>query len=108
MKSRQAVPASDAELAIELKRVIELRRANEKREDELKSYFKSKLASIGQDTANVGGILISLVERSRTDIDKQAIAAQMGADFLKRFQTKTTFIIVDVKELAANLLMKAA
>lgn len=99
---------SDAELAIELKEVIDQRRTSEKREDELKSYFKTKLSGLGQDTANLGGILISLVSKSRTDIDRKAISAQFGPDFLKRFETKTCYLQVDVKEIAANLLKKAA
>jgi hypothetical protein len=99
---------SDAELAIELKAVIDQRRAIEKREEELKSYFKTKLGNLGHDIANLGGVLISLVSKSRTDIDKKAIAGQMGADFLKRFEVKSRYIQVDVKEIAANLLKKAA
>jgi hypothetical protein len=99
---------SDAALAIELKAVIDQRRVIEEREEELKRYFKTKLGNLGQDTANLGGILISLVPKSRTDIDKKAISAQMGADFLKQFETKTQYVQVDVKEISANLLRRAA
>ena len=95
---------SDAQLALELKETIDRRREIEKREDELKSYFKTKLGSLGQDTASVGGILISLTSKSRTDIDKKAIAAQMGADWLKQFEKKTNYTQVDVKEISVNLL----
>ena len=102
------VQKSDAALAIELKEVICQRRIIEKREDELKSYFKTKLTSLGHDTASLGGILISLLSKTRTDIDRKAIACQMGADFLKRFETKTQYMQVDVKGIAANLLKKAA
>ena len=108
MKSVHAAHKSDAELALELKEVIDQRRAIEKREDQLKSYFKTKLASLGQDTANLGGVLISLVEKSRTGIDQKAISAQMGADFLKRFEVKTAYVQVDVKEIASRLLKMAA
>lgn len=99
---------SDAELAIELKAVIDQRRVIEKREEELKSYFKTKLTNLGNDTASLGGVLISLVSKSRTDIDKKAITAQMGADFLKQFEVKTSYIQVDVREIAMNLLKRAA
>jgi hypothetical protein len=32
----------------------------------------------------------------------------MGADFLKQFETKTQYVQVDVKEISANLLRRAA
>ena len=99
---------SDASLALELKEMIDQRRAIEKREQELKSYFKTKLTNLGHDTATIGGILISLITKSRTDIDRKAIAAQFGADFLKSYERKTAYMQVDVKELAANLLKRSA
>lgn len=99
---------SDAILAIELHAVIQERRAIEKREQELKSFFKTKLTNLGHDTAVIGGVLISLVAKSRTDIDRKAIAAQLGADFLRRFETKTEYVQIDVKEVAANLLKRPA
>lgn len=99
---------SDALLANELKDLIEQRKVIVKREQELKSYFKTKLINLGHDTATIGGILISLIDKVRKDIDRKAISAQYGADFLKQFETKTKYVQVDVKEVAASLLKKAA
>lgn len=99
---------NDVELALELKALIAQRRLVEKREKELKEYFKTRLASLGHDTANLGGVLISLMTKVRTDIDKKGLLAQYGPDFLTPFETKTGYIQVDVKELSANFLKKAA
>lgn len=99
---------SDTTLAIELHQIILQRRAIEKREQELKTFFKTKLSSLGVDTVTTGGILIKLVDRSRTDIDRKALMAVLGPDTVKQFERTTTYLQVDVSEMNANILRNVA
>lgn len=99
---------SDATLALELHEIILERRSLDKRETELKGYFKTRLANLGINTVTIAGVLISLVDRERRDLDRKAIEAQFGPDLVKQFEKVTRFTQVDVKQLNEQMLKKAA
>jgi hypothetical protein len=77
-------------------------------ESELKDYFKIKLANMNLDTILVGGILISLVEKSRCGLDRKALVAAFGEDVVNQYENVTQYVQVDVKMVNENLIAKAA
>ncbi len=92
----------DAVLANELLELIEARKVIERREKELKQYFKTKLDNIGHDTASLGGVLISLVTKERRDLDKKSLKAHFG-DLIKSFEKTTRYLQVDVKPISPKI-----
>lgn len=99
---------TDAALALELLEVIEARRKIEKWESVLKEFFKTKMASLGVDTISAGGVLISLVEKSRSSLDRKALVAALGEDGVRIFEKETQYLQVDVKAMNEKLGAKAA
>lgn len=83
--------------AVELSLIIEQRKTAEKREKELKELFKTKMSEKNLDTLTIGGVLISLVEKSRTGLDRSALVAKFGEIAVSKCETQTDFIQVDVK-----------
>jgi hypothetical protein len=88
---------TDAQLAQELLEVIEQRKSLDKRESDLKDLFKTKLNSQGINTLSVGGILISLVSKERSNLDKKALVAAFGEETVQGFERIAKYIQVDVK-----------
>jgi hypothetical protein len=88
---------TDAQLAKELLEVIEQRKSLDKRESDLKDLFKTKLNSQGINTLSVGGILISLVSKERSNLDKKALVAAFGEEMIQGFEKIAKYTQVDVK-----------
>jgi len=85
----------DQNLAAELSHIIAERRGMEKREKELKAYFKEKA---GDDIAiKAGDILILLTEKSRESLDRKLLTADFGAEKLAPYIKTTSYVQVDVK-----------
>ena len=99
---------TDAILAAELLKAIEQRKQFERRESELKDYFKTKMGNMNLDTISVGGILVSLVEKSRSGLDRKALVAAFGEDVINQYEKQTQYTQVDVKLANENLVAKAA
>lgn len=89
---------TDAMLAKELNQVIQDRRALEKREAELKDFFKTRMSAMGTDTLSVGGILVSMVSKARSGLDAKALTVALGEDKIAEFQKVTEYVQVDVKQ----------
>ncbi len=85
---------SDIEKANELFELIEARKEIERKERELKDYFKA----MGEAAIKANDILITLTEKERTNLDRKALQAFMG-DKLVEFETTTEYVQVDVKRV---------
>jgi len=76
-------------------RFIQARKEAEKVEKELKSYWKIELKTDG--AINAGGILITVEDCTRSSIDTKTLAAEMGAEFVKKYTKITEFQKVSAK-----------
>lgn len=99
---------NDALLAIELAKVIEVRRELDKREAELKDLFKVRMSNLGVDTISIGGVLISLVPKSRTSLDRKALVVAFGESVVSQYEKITEYVQVDIKAVSTGTLVKAA
>lgn len=99
---------SDLTLAQELQAVIEERRLIEKREANLKNYWKTRLENLGLDSIMLGGVLISLSSKSRNSLDRKALVAAFGEDGIKAFDKITKYIQLDVRLIKEQVAKKAA
>ena len=88
---------TDSKLAQELNQIIQDRKALEKREDQLKQFFKTRMSAMGTDTLSVGGILVSMVAKSRSSLDAKALTVALGEEKIAEFQKVTEYIQIDVK-----------
>ena len=86
---------SDILKAQELFNLIEARKEIEKKERELKDYFKA----MGEVAIKANDILITLTEKERTNLDKLALTAFLGPDKIHEFETVTEYVKVDVKRV---------
>lgn len=86
---------SDILKAQELFNLIEARKEIEKKERELKDYFKA----MGEVAIKANDILITLTEKERTNLDKLALTAFLGPDKIHEFETVTEYVQVDVKRV---------
>ncbi|OQW54951.1 MAG: hypothetical protein A4S09_17355 [Proteobacteria bacterium SG_bin7] len=98
----------DAQLAKELIAVIEQRKRLDKRESDLKDLFKIKMTNQGINTLTLGNVLVSLVQKSRTALDKKALVTAYGEEVIGQFEKVTEFIQVDVKDESVTDSKKAA
>ena len=99
---------SDIELAKDLLKIIEDRKEIEKKEKELKSYFRTQFESLGIDTATIGKVLISMVSKTRTGLDQKALIAKLGKEFVAQFVAETPYTQVDVKKANEDIGQKVA
>lgn len=89
---------TDAQLAKELIEVIEQRKRLDKREADLKDLFKVKMTSQGINTLTLGKVLVSLVQKSRTALDKKALVTAYGEEKISQFEKVTEYVQVDIKD----------
>lgn len=79
----------EIQLAIELYELQEARRTIEKREEELKDFFKKR---IGNDNGmNAGSILILLEDCTRSSLDRKSLENEFGVYPIKRHEKVTHF-----------------
>jgi hypothetical protein len=65
---------------------------------ELKNMRESLIAAMGDEaSAKAGEFLLLLSERVRTDLDKKALAADLG-DKLKTYEKASTYQILEIKK----------
>lgn len=81
--------------AKELLATIRTRRDLEKKESELKEFFKSKNTD-GHIDAD--GVLVVFTQKTRKALDRKALEAKFGKDVIAQFETTTEYTQVDVKE----------
>jgi hypothetical protein len=86
---------SDIEMALQLFKINAERRELEKREKAIKDHFKALLGPEG--AAKAGDYLVTTTERTRVDLDKQALAAKID---LKQFEVEKSYSVLEIKKLA--------
>lgn len=91
---KTTVKKETVEKAFNLLKVIEARKQLEKQEKELKDFFKEELSGLNSMLA--GEILITIADRTRTDIDRKLLVSELG-DEAKRFEKTMTYQVMDVK-----------
>lgn len=93
---RKEETQAKAEILLSL---IETRKVNDKREKELKDFFKVLMKD--ETTLKVGSVLITLEDRERNGLDKKAILAdtRYGTDFVAAFNKTSYFTQMNVKGL---------
>ncbi|MBL7672235.1 MAG: hypothetical protein JNM39_17280 [Bdellovibrionaceae bacterium] len=99
---------TDAQLAKELIEVIEQRKRLDKRESDLKDLFKVKMTNQGINTLTLGNVLVSLVQKSRTALDKKALVTAYGEEVVSQFEKVTEYVQVDIKDESVTNSKKAA
>ena len=80
--------------ARQLFEIIAMRKELEKKEKDLKDYFRQKLMLT--DACNVGEYVVTSSERERTDIDRDGLKLLLG-ESLRAYEKKTKYSIIDVK-----------
>lgn len=81
--------------------IIEQRKELEKAEKELKKEIRELMGDAL--LLEAGALAVVVSERSRRDIDKEAIAADHGVDFLAQYTKTTSFEIMEVKKTKSSL-----
>lgn len=99
---------TDAQLAKELIEVIEQRKRLDKRESDLKDLFKVKMTNQGINTLTLGNVLVSLVPKSRTALDKKALVTAYGEEVVSQFERITEYTQVDIKDESVTNSKKVA
>ncbi len=86
---------STIEMVTKLFEVIEARKVAEKLEKDLKTQIK---AVMGEDAIlNAGDFCVVIETRNRTDLDKTAIAHDMGTEFITKYSKRSEYEILSVK-----------
>ncbi|NIQ15679.1 MAG: hypothetical protein GTO02_15150 [Candidatus Dadabacteria bacterium] len=81
-----------------LAEIIVERRKLEKEEKELKDFFKREIGD--NEGLKAGNVQIIRQEKSRTDLDKNALKDKLGNDFLKGFEKVTQYFQLNVLTLS--------
>lgn len=87
---------TEIKYAAELFKLVQERKDLEKRESELKMYFKTKYPT--ENALKLADIVVNLTEKERTNIDKTAIQLFLGIDKFKSFEVVSTYVQVDVRK----------
>lgn len=83
------------ELVAHLARVIDVRKSLEKQEKDLKEQVKALMGDAMVLEAGDFSVVIS--QRNRRDLDKDAIAHDMGQDFVAKYTKVTTYDTMEIK-----------
>lgn len=93
---RQLNSAEAVAHAKELAKLIEQRKANEKREKELKAYFIEKNGGAA-GFIRAGDLMICIVEGETSSLDRKSLEATFGADKIAPFVKVTPYLKTEVK-----------
>lgn len=83
---------ANVNLAQELYEIIEARRELDKREREIKDYFKS----LGDEPIKLDGFLIIQKECVNSYLDRAKLAAEKGDEFVAKYLKITTYTRLDI------------
>lgn len=85
------------DMVVQLNDLIELRRAQDKVERELKAVLKEFM---GSDFMLEAGDLVVIIDpRTRTDLDRKALTIELGSEKIKKFTKSTTYDVVTVRRI---------
>lgn len=93
MKTKSQALISEAQ---ELFETIQMRQLLEKKEAELKKKFK---AQITDGVLIAADIVISIEDKFRTSLDREAMEISLGLDTVKQFEKVTQYQQVNVKKV---------
>ena len=91
---KKTVSREKIEKARELAKVIEIRKIAEKKESELKDYFKDELKE--DNAIQAGDVLIIAKERERKGLDRKELFNVFGEEMMAKFETVTTYTQIEV------------
>lgn len=91
MKTRSA---DKIKIVKKLYQTIEARKKLEKEEAQLKEEVKLIMGD--EKTLEADDFMVSLDERSRTDLDKKMMAESLGSDVLKKFEKTSSYYQMSV------------
>jgi len=87
--------AAKVELVAKLAALIEERRRVESMEKELKALVREMMGEAL--VLEAGEFCVTISERNRRDLDKDAIMHDLGQDFIAKYTKITTYDVMDVK-----------
>ena len=91
---KKTVKKETVNKAQKLLEIIELRRELEKKEKELKTFFKTMLES--EVAIDCNGILVTVEERTRKSLDKKELSKIVE---IEKFEKVTTYKQLNVKKV---------
>lgn len=91
--SKDKISKAEALLAI-----VEQRKELERKEAELKAYFKDELSN---GVIEAGNVIIIIEQCTRTTIDRAKLELKIGAEMLKEFEKTTEYSQLKVQRKLA-------
>jgi uncharacterized protein (UPF0335 family) len=88
-------------LVMRLNQVIEQRKALEKQEKDLKSQVKEVMGM--NATLEAGDFMVFVEDRTRSDLDKAALAQDFGTEVLAKYMKSSHYEILTVKSTVRSL-----
>lgn len=82
------------------------RKDAEQSEKELKERIKRKMGS--ELVLEAGGWVVVISQRTRKDLDKEAISHDHGMDFLKQYTKNTTYDVLELKPVIRAIVLDEA
>ncbi len=87
-------------MVAQLAEIIELRKAQEKIEKEIKGVLKEFM---GNDSILEAGDFLVLVEsRNRSDLDRKALTIELGTEVIEKFTKHSTYEILSIKPVVRS------
>lgn len=84
-------------MVMQLNDIIELRKAQDKVERELKAVLKEFMGS--DFMLEAGELVVIIDEITRTDLDRKALTIELGSEEIKKFTKSTTYNVVTVRRI---------
>lgn len=84
-------------LVAELAHINESRKALEKQEKGIKDEIKSFMGS--ESLLEAGNYCVLLEQRTRSDLNKDALLHDLGREFIDKYSKKTSYEILSIKSL---------
>ena len=83
---------------VQLAQTIEARKAIEKAEKSLKDKIKEVMGD--NLLLEAGNYAVAIKERSRRDLDKDALSHDMGVEFINKYTKVTSYDVMEVNKIA--------
>lgn len=89
------------DMVAQLANIIEVRKAQEKVEKEIKAVLKDFM---GDDAIlEAGGYMVLIEARTRTDLDKKALLAEVGQEIITKCSKTLEYEIMSVKSTVRSV-----
>lgn len=84
-------------LAEELADILKQKSNLEKRENELKAYFKNELEN-KPGVLEAGNVMIIVDQKNRSGLDRTALETKFSVDVIRLFEKTTQFLTISVRK----------